>query len=229
MIFRKVKNVRLYETIIDQIMDMVNKGDILPGDKFPSERILMERLGVSRAVLREAFRVLEYRGLVESKPGGGRYLRKTGELSLLKVTTSDLERDALLDVVEAREIVEVEVVRLAAKRADEKELKQLIEIDEKYHGFDATLEEYHKKDMDLAFHLKLAEMSHNFMLKEMVSFMLTLTTELREKSILDFEDWLNLCKEHSCIVKAIKERDEDQASERMKLHLNRLRMYLLKK
>ena len=58
MIFRKVKNVRLYETIIDQIMDMVNKGDILPGDKFPSERILMERLGVSRAVLREAFRVI---------------------------------------------------------------------------------------------------------------------------------------------------------------------------
>lgn len=228
MDFQKVKNVRLYESIIEQIKNMVDKGEMKPGDKFPSERELMEKLGVSRAVLREAFRVLESRGLVESKPGGGRYLRKVDGFQLQGSTSMDLERFALVDVVEAREIVEVRVARLAAERATDQELENLLALDEEFHGNRSNLAEYREKDRDLAFHIALAEMAHNFMLREMVNFMLTLTRDLREKAILDYDDWIMLCEQHSDIVRAIVKRNGADAAYRMSLHLESLRRDILK-
>lgn len=228
MEFQKVKNIRLYETIIDQIKQMVDQGELQPGDKFPSERELMEKLGVSRAVLREAFRVLESRGLVESKPGGGRYLRKASGFQLNGITSMDLERFALMDVVEARGIVEVKVAMLAAERASDQEIENLLALDEEFHGSKRNLEEYREKDRDLAFHMALAEMSHNFMLREMVSFMLTLTKDLREKAILEYDDWIKLCEQHSDIVRAIVARNRDDAAHKMFLHMETLRQDILK-
>ncbi|MDI3480951.1 MAG: GntR family transcriptional regulator, transcriptional repressor for pyruvate dehydrogenase complex [Tepidanaerobacteraceae bacterium] len=228
MDFHRVKNIRLYESIIEQIKNMVDKGEMQPGDKFPSERELMEKLGVSRAVLREAFRVLESRGLVESRPGGGRYLRRVEGFHLQQSTSMDLERFALVDVVEAREIVEVKVAKLAAERATEQEMKSLLAFDEEFHGSRANLAEYREKDRDLAFHMALAEMSHNFMLREMVSFMLNLTRDLQEKSILDYDDWIVLCEQHSDIVRAIVQRNGDDAAYKMSLHLQSLRRDILK-
>jgi len=222
MEFQRVKNVRLYETIIDQIKEMIDRGKLMPGDKFPSERKLMEELGVSRAVLREAFRVLESRGLVESRPGGGRYLRKISGIKIMKGSV-DLERDALLDVIEAREIVEEKIIRLAVRRASNEEIYKLQALDREFHGLDTDLDDYRTNDKDLAFHLALAEMSHNFILKMMVNFMLILTRDLREKSILDYDSWIQLCNQHSDIVRAISERDEDGAAQKMLLHLKDLR------
>lgn len=229
MDFQKVKNVRLYETIIEQIKQMVDRGEIQPGDKFPSERELMEKLGVSRAVLREAFRVLESRGLVESKPGGGRYLRKVSGFQLNGSTSMALERFALVDVVEAREIVEVKVARLAAERATDQEIENLLALNEEFHGNKKNLVEYREKDRDLAFHMALAEMAHNFMLREMVSLMLSLTKDLREKAILDYDDWIVLCEQHSDIVRAIVGRNGDDAAYKMSLHMESLRRDILKK
>lgn len=226
MEFQRVKNVRLYETIIEQIKEMIDRGELLPGDKFPSERNLMEKLGVSRAVLREAFRVLESRGLVESRPGGGRYLRKIGGVKMINGSV-DLERDALLDVIEAREIVEVKIVRLAVKRATDEEIAKLKSMNMKFHGMGSNLEDYMEKDKDLAFHLALAEMSHNFILKMMINFILILTKDLREKSMLDHDHWVRLCDQHSDIVEAVSNRQEEEAAQKMMSHLNDLRRAIL--
>ncbi|SHM29991.1 GntR family transcriptional regulator, transcriptional repressor for pyruvate dehydrogenase complex [Caldanaerovirga acetigignens] len=228
MNFQRVKNVRLYETIIQQVMGMIDKGELKPGDKFPSERQLIEQLGVSRSILREAFRVLESRGIVESRPGGGRYLRKISGSSFMNFTSMDLERDALLDVIEAREIIEIRVVSLATKRATKEDIEKLMALDREFHGAGTSLEEYREKDKDMAFHLALAEASHNFVLKEVVAYLLTVSKDLREKTMLDFDDWLELCRQHSDIVKAISERKEDEAVEKIKVHLRELRHYILK-
>src|SRR5688572_30360900 len=73
--FTPVRTVRLSEEIIRQIAELIADGSLRLNDKFPSERELQERWQVSRPVLREAFRVLEMQGVVESRPGAGRYLR----------------------------------------------------------------------------------------------------------------------------------------------------------
>jgi len=70
--FTPIRNVRLYETIIEQIAALVEDGQLHSGDRFPTERQLQEKWRVSRPVLREAFRALEMHGIVESRRGGGR-------------------------------------------------------------------------------------------------------------------------------------------------------------
>lgn len=229
MSFQKVRNVRLYEGIINQIRDLIDNGEIKPGDKFPSERELMQKLGVSRAVLREAFRVLEFRGLVESRPGDGRYLRRVKGFELHSLSSLALDKDALMDVVEAREILEVKVAKLAAQRGTEREMESLLALDDEFHGSKSDLTEYREKDKDLEFHMALAEMSHNFMLKAMANFMLNLTRDLREKAILDYNDWLSLCEQHSDIVRCVVARDAEGAGDKMKIHIESLRRGILKR
>lgn len=62
--FKEIFPVRLYESVIEQIMDLIKNNELKPGDKLPPERELAEKLSISRGSLREAFRVLESRGLL---------------------------------------------------------------------------------------------------------------------------------------------------------------------
>jgi len=103
--FRPVRGVRLYEIIVEQIAALVRDGHLVSGDRFPPERDLQARWRVSRPVLREAFRALEMQGLVESRPGGGRYLRaeRIPSPAELKSPRLAADRQSLLHILEARE------------------------------------------------------------------------------------------------------------------------------
>ena len=65
----------LYQEVVNALYNIIDEQQIQPGAQLPSERELIERLGVSRNVLREAFHVLEQRGIILSKQGRGRFLR----------------------------------------------------------------------------------------------------------------------------------------------------------
>ena len=76
----------LYQQTIDKIYELIDSGSVEPGERFPPERQLTQRWGVSRNTLRDAFHILEHRGLIVSKHGSGRYLRKKGEHTEAKGT-----------------------------------------------------------------------------------------------------------------------------------------------
>ena len=118
MEFREITPVRLYESVIEQIMNLIKNNKLKPGDKLPPERELAEKLSISRGSLREAFRVLESRGLIKSKPGGGRYIReirKNGHNSTENIISS-LEKSSILELLEAREMFEVKIAKIAAQK-----------------------------------------------------------------------------------------------------------------
>ena len=72
--FRAVPHVRrprLSDTITDQIEDLIAGGKLKPGDRLPAERDLAQQLDVSRPSLREALLILESRGLLQARRGGG--------------------------------------------------------------------------------------------------------------------------------------------------------------
>ena len=75
MTFKTIVPVRLYESVTEQIMNLIKNNELKPGDKLPPERDLAEKFSISRGSLREAFRVLESRGIIE-RPGGGRFIRE---------------------------------------------------------------------------------------------------------------------------------------------------------
>jgi len=154
---------RLSEQVANQLQQLIVDESLVPGDKLPGERELAQTLGVSRTVVREALRVLGVRGLVRVKPGCGSFVR---ELSL-EDATAPMELffrlqqapDSLKNLMEVRRLIEVEVASLAAERATEEDLTRLASSIEEMEGLRG--EEDRIPGADLAFHLLIADATHN--------------------------------------------------------------------
>ena len=91
--FKPIRSHRLYRQIVDQIRDLVTRGQLRPGQQLPSEKQLMERFGVGRSTIREAFAVLETLGIIELAQGKGAFVRvesiETLQLKLDSAVTPD--------------------------------------------------------------------------------------------------------------------------------------------
>ena len=115
-----VKRSRIYEHIVDQIHALIREGRWEPGDQIPPERELAERFRVSRTSVREALRALEMQGMIESRQGGGTFVRSANAEALIPPLTAAILRGQreLPEVLEVRELIEPGIARLAAKVPD---------------------------------------------------------------------------------------------------------------
>ena len=228
MEFKEITPVRLYESAIEQIMDLVKRSELKPGDKLPPERKLAEKLSISRNSLREAFRVLESRGLIKSKAGGGRYvreIRKNGYSNTENIILS-LEKSSILELLEAREIFEVKIAKIAAQRATVEDTELIEQVLNKMNE-EEELKDEKKTESDTEFHLAIARASHNFVFTNIIRLHLDLLKGTREKTQQipgrREERW----REHQAILQAIKEHDSKKAGEAMLKHLRNVREVLV--
>jgi GntR family transcriptional repressor for pyruvate dehydrogenase complex len=229
MEFKEITPVRLYESAIEQIMDLVKRSELKPGDKLPPERELAEKLSISRNSLREAFRVLESRGLIKSKAGGGRYIReirKNGYSNTENIILS-LEKSSILELLEAREIFEVKIAKIAAQRATFEDTELIKRVLNKMNQ-EEELKYGKETESDTEFHLAIAKASHNFVFTNIIRLHLDLLKGTREKTQQipgrREERW----REHQAILQAIKEHDTKKAGEAMLKHLRNVREVLMK-
>jgi len=72
---RRTEAVPQYRRIASDLRELVESGELRPGDALPSESALSEQYGVSRGTARHALAELEGAGLVESVHGKGRFVR----------------------------------------------------------------------------------------------------------------------------------------------------------
>jgi GntR family transcriptional regulator, transcriptional repressor for pyruvate dehydrogenase complex len=222
-IFTPVTRYRLYEEVVRQIVDLIRSGDIRPGERLPSERELEGMIHVSRGVLREAFRVLESRGLVVSRPGGGRFLRElpaanpAGAADSQWLTTR-LEQAVLLDLWEAREALETKSAELAARRATPADLDAMRKIaDQLVRGHSGT----DMVALNREFHLTIAVAAHNAVLYHLVETQISLLTQIRGRVPFDLDllEPEHASEDHHAIIDAIAARDPQRARELIETHL----------
>lgn len=118
------KEKKVFVQIVQQLRDIIENGEIQPGDKLPSERVLCEQLGVSRASLREALRSLELLGLIQSRQGGGNYLTEANNNQLVELLSSFIlsSPQALQDVHDTRQMHEREAIRIICRSLQLREL-----------------------------------------------------------------------------------------------------------
>ena len=67
--FKKAKQTRVFQDVVEQVQDAILNGKLKPGSKLPPERALKDMFNTSRGTLREALRVLEQKGLIDIKLG----------------------------------------------------------------------------------------------------------------------------------------------------------------
>lgn len=224
MEFKEIAPVRLYESVIEQIMDLIKNNELKPGDKLPPERELAEKLSISRNSLREAFRVLESRGLIKSKPGGGRFIREireNGHNNTENIILS-LEKSSILELLEAREIFEVKIAEIAAQRATLEDIEIIEEALNKMNQ-NEELKDDKKTESDTEFHLAIAGASHNFVFVNIMKLHLDLLKETREKTWQIPGRREKQYQEHRAIFQAIKEHNSKKAEEAILKHLRNIR------
>lgn len=105
---------KMFLHIVQELRELIAQKNIQPGDKLPSERVLSEQLQVSRSAVREALRSLELLGLIESRHGGGTFLKAVQHHQLVEILSSFIlqESNSLEDVEATRQMHEKEAIRL---------------------------------------------------------------------------------------------------------------------
>src|SRR5215208_5403999 len=156
-----VRRSRLSHEIVVRLCQLIRQGSLKPGDRLTSERELAEQLRVSRSSLREALRTMELAGLIESRHGGGTYVRAVLSWDAVSPLALVLQAsdDTVGDLWEIRLIVEPEIAARAALRATPDDIETLTALLDRQEA--ALDREETSIGLDRDFHTALAHASHN--------------------------------------------------------------------
>jgi len=213
---------KLSSQVAEQIQQLILSRQLKPGDRLPTERELGETFQVSRTVIREAIRVLEARGLVESQTGSGTYVRaiKGEEVanSLGMYITTQGRFFSLESLMEVRRVLEIQVVRLAAQRATESDINHLESILQNMCRSVNDVDAFSR--WDLEFHLQLARASGNSLFVILLEPLTEALFELIWTGSSTPGAAEEACAYHRRVLEFVKDRQSEKAADAMREHLD---------
>ena len=183
--FNKIEQVRLSQLIANEIEEAILSGGFELGSRLPSEQALADQFGVSRNVVREAFKIVQERGLIEIVSGSGAFVCQPK--SQAAATSNALSRymrlvgidSSVKALYEARRILEGEIARLATERATSEDLETLTSCLARMQQHAGSIDKWTEADLD--FHLAAAKATQNpflsILLKPLVDQMRSVIAE----------------------------------------------------
>lgn len=215
------------------------------GFKLPAERLLAEKFQVSRGSVRKAIMQLRESGYVEQKVGSGTYVvwekpigteavASASSVDALPATTTciahTLREVSPYELMEARRLIEPLMPRLIVSKANPQNFARMRECLVQSEQADTT-EAFEYWDGEL--HRELAEATHNNFFKEI----LRLTNVVREqgewgrlkKKSLTPERRAAYERQHRALVEALQDRDVEQATALLQVHLDEIQINLFGK
>ena len=215
------------DKIIRQIKDLISSGQLNPGDRLPSERMMCEKLGVGRTHLRDALKKLEFYGILKTQPQSGTVVAGIGLPALEGLITDmlSLHDNDFKSLVETRVILETNIAILAAKNRTDQDL---IEIEQALLAHSRKVEnDLDAVEEDLLFHLKIAEAGKNSVLK---SLMLIITPDImsyfKKHDVCSEGRSLDAVEEHKVILEHIRNQDHEAVGETARNHLMEIMNYV---
>lgn len=210
-----VRNDRLSDKIVNQIINMMRDGSLKAGDKLPNEALLSEQFGVSRGILREALTQLQAQGYIRRKPKDGTYIQDNIQGKLMNESVNEVLRKATYsDLMDFRETLELKMVERVIERASDEEIEEL------FDGLGVAGSEEIQHNMDHYFHYKLAQASRNIFFMNFIDTYYDLISEIANKSHRDQVRRNQIAEEHIAIAKAIANRDKNAAKQAVLHHMN---------
>lgn len=221
-----IKKKSLVQQVADDIYKMITEDKIFaPGEQLPNENTLSSRLGVSRATLREAIRILAAQGVLDVYRGRGTFISPDiYTLNDIGLESMERVRVHLKDLYEARLLFEPEIASIVCRRASDAELKKIFEVGAEVEK--VILAGKDRTEMDSEFHKILVKASHNEFLQRLFPII--------DKSIqeaiklngckLPSEDLLakDTLRDHALLMEFLKKRDAVSARNAMSIHLHHI-------
>ena len=213
---------RLPDRVAKILAAEIDKGNLRPGDKLPTEAELSKKFKVSRAVIREALSQLKYEGLLDSRQGKGVIvLGNAGRRSFRLAEAEKLSERDLAQLYELRGILESETAALAALRCSK---KNLVFLKKCLKDMALAVETNDSGTFpDLDFHQGIAQASGNQHVCDLMHFLndkvSTLIGEARNHSRQHKGLPEKVQKEHEDLYQAIAAQDPEKAKEAALIHL----------
>ncbi|WP_082111900.1 FadR/GntR family transcriptional regulator [Shouchella clausii] len=224
-----IERKKVSSQVLEQLKEMIKNGEFPAHSKLPSEMELAELFGVSRSPIREALSVLEASGLIESKQGGGSWVKEVQLTNLLEQVTLDIvDIGQVYDLLELRSIIETEAAALAAVRYQKQDI---LELELALAQFAKTVEdrEVVGDEADYMFHRVIIKASYNPFLEQTIAnvselLQKALAFSLKKNRLQQKRE--EVYREHLMIFNAIYERDSEAARKAMNTHLQNVRRKL---
>jgi GntR family transcriptional regulator, transcriptional repressor for pyruvate dehydrogenase complex len=230
-IFQRIKKVRIADTVVDQIISLVEEGQLKPGDQLPSERELVNEFQVARPSIREALRILEYQGVIEVRPGKGAFV-----VGLGNGQANDEQRvqhwfrehaGEVLDILEVRANLEILAVGLAATKATTEQLDEIqAVVDEAQEAAaEGLVDELVRLDRE--FHQKIASASGNSLLASLIEMLIDSMVNPRRSLMRLRARVRSSWNDHTAILEALRAHNADEAVAAMERHIVQVRSNII--
>ncbi|QKG25724.1 FadR/GntR family transcriptional regulator [Actinomadura verrucosospora] len=216
---KDVARPSLSDALTERVLELIRSGGLRPGDRLPSARELSERFAVTTPTLREALRRLEATGAVQMRHGSGIYVGADLERVVIpNPNVRPLQGDLLLQLLDARLLIEPPLAAMAARRAEPGDLERLRTVLDQA-GRHLEGEDIELDAANMSFHRATAQASGNAVLGEVIDSLLSVHGAEQREILRIFDDRSRDHEDHRAILGAIEAGDADRAEELMRLHL----------
>jgi len=233
MTYRKIRQPKLSDAIVTALETMILEGSLRPGEKLPSERELAKQFEVSRPSVREAIQVLESKGLLNRRQGGGTYVQEQLWKSLsdpvLELIANDPESQ--YDLLEFRHATEGMLAFYAAIRGTTTDFEAIRDCQAAIDLAQAEQDIAKEADEIVELYKVVAEASHNV---AMLHLVLSMSQLLRDNIAQNLEllyrhpTAVEVSNKHRGeLIEAIVTRQSEQARNASNAHLAYIEEVLL--
>ncbi len=225
MIPEQIQRRKLYQEVLDRLLERIRSGEIPPGSHLPSERELMEFYGVGRPAVREALQALERSGILEISHGErARVVIPTAERLIEQLAGGarhllHSQPDMLAHLKDARVFLEVGVTRLAAERATDDDIARLKQRLDEHRASVGRVNEF--LQLDMAFHREIARISGNPIYPAILEALFGWAIEYYHPLVRAPGAEAVTLTEHARLFNAIAAHDPDAAELAIREHLTR--------
>lgn len=215
---KEIQRISITDAVVDNIKEMIEAEEYKVGEKLPAEAKLCEMLKVSRTSVREALRVLQALGYVENKPGKGAFVAANHKED--SSLWYDVENPQFTDFMDIRMAMETFAVRIAVKKASEKNIKKLEEIHRSFVEANENKDMVRMIMLDELFHTTIVGITKNQLLININRQLLEAFRVYRSESFTDRDVYKNAIEPHEALLDCFRHHDYKRAVDEMRNHLN---------
>ncbi len=222
----KIKKKTVVAQVMDQIRELIASGRYKSGDRIPTESELAGMLGIGRSSIREAVKVFNYLGVLESRTAKGTFVCERSQISSEALTWSMLlgrdDYDELIDLRGAVESWSLAALAGRFRSGPESAAPALRRLEEKLQRMRAAVEEGGDTELataDYGFHEAVIREGGNRLFEALYQVLRSFMYEEIERSHRDFSDIRTIVAEHAEFLEAVHSGSPQRAQEVVAGHI----------
>lgn len=199
---------------MDKIRALIASGAYSPGDRIPTEKELAERFGIGRSSIREAIKIFNYLGVLDSRAALGTFVRERSNISAEALSWSlflgDDELEELIDLRGGIELWSLLTLVAAIKREDGAALETVATLARIVAEMESSAREGRRDDLieaDFQFHYAIVRSSNNELFASLYETLRSFLYGEIKRSQDDYDDPFQICAEHGELLRAFEGGD----------------------